>query len=160
MHPRLPLILSASALALAFLASTGLGQAAVRRAEKAVPLALFAKNAGKLNGHTSSNTPAPGQIPVVRDNGKLDPAIAGGFDATKMHVVQTAVVEVPANNHSPFADVSCPAGEQLLSGGFSSSNPFLVIVDAPQSATTWRVELRNTASTSAFFQARALCYGA
>jgi hypothetical protein len=55
----------------AVLGTTPLGQAAERAIEKAVPVALFAQNAGKLNGHTSSTSPKAGQIPVVKKNGKL-----------------------------------------------------------------------------------------
>ena len=65
MRQRLPLILSATALLVSVLGATPIGQAAGGVIGKAVPLALFAKNAGKLNGHTSSVRPKAGQIPVL-----------------------------------------------------------------------------------------------
>jgi hypothetical protein len=71
MRQRLPLILSSAALVVSFLGSTGLGQSAVHAVKAAVPLALTANNAKKLNGHVSSTSPRAGQIPVLNAAGKL-----------------------------------------------------------------------------------------
>jgi hypothetical protein len=78
MRQRLPLAFSAAALVIAVLGATPFGQAAVRAVAKAVPVAkvaLFADNAGKLNGHKSSSSPGPGQIPLVGTSGKLPASI-------------------------------------------------------------------------------------
>jgi hypothetical protein len=78
MKDRLPLVLGAVALAGTLLGATPLGQAAVDAVNTAVPLArqaLFAKNAGKLNGHAASTAPRPGMIPVLDSSGKLPASI-------------------------------------------------------------------------------------
>jgi len=81
MRARLPLILAATALAVAVLGSTQAGQAAYH-VLNVVPRALFADNAGKLDGHVASVTPRAGQIPVLDSRGQLSqsivPAAAGG----------------------------------------------------------------------------------
>src|SRR4030095_17145865 len=79
MKKRLPLILSMTALVVSVLGTTPLGHAAGSAVSAVVPLsktANWAKNAGKLNGHSSSRVPRVGQIPVVGANGKL-PATLG-----------------------------------------------------------------------------------
>jgi hypothetical protein len=68
-------LLVAASAALTVLVTTQLGEGAVRAIEKAVPLATFAKNSGKLQGHTSSRSPHAGQIPIVGSNGKLSASI-------------------------------------------------------------------------------------
>ena len=84
MRQKLPLILSATALAVALLGSTPIGEAA-RDAVTAVP--PFAKKAGyanragvadnakKLGGRTASSTPRANQIPVLNTSGKLPASI-------------------------------------------------------------------------------------
>jgi hypothetical protein len=77
MRQRLPLLLSATALVVALFGSTPLGSAADRVLAK-VPyagLADVAKNAQKLNGHTSATKPKAGQIPVLDATGKLPAAL-------------------------------------------------------------------------------------
>ncbi|MGH7540526.1 MAG: hypothetical protein ACRELC_05975 [Gemmatimonadota bacterium] len=81
MHQRTPLILSATALAVAVLGATPLGHAAGERLAAAVPFAKsagFAKvagNAKKLNGRRSTLAGSPGTIPVIGRNGKLPASI-------------------------------------------------------------------------------------
>ena len=78
---RAPLILSATALAVAVLGTTPLGHAAGGRLAAIPPFsktAGFAKFAGdstKLNGRRSSLKGAPGSIPVVGPTGKLPASI-------------------------------------------------------------------------------------
>jgi hypothetical protein len=193
MRQRLPLILSATALAVSFLSSTALGQAAVQRVTKAVPLALFASNAGKLNGHKSSTAPKAGQIPVLLKNGKLPASIgavgpagptgaagaagpagpagpagaagasgptgpAGGFDASKMHWTPAGITNVGAGS-SGTKSVSCPAGQQLISGGYNTGYIWYVVYDAPVDTGSWRVTLYNPSGGTQSFQAQVLCYG-
>jgi hypothetical protein len=101
-----------------------------------VPLAKtsnFAKNAGKLNGHTSSRVPRVGQIPVVGTNGKLpatlgavgpagpggpkgDPGPAGVAGYQRVQQQQ----EAPRNGERAHT-VPCPGGKSVLGGGFNSA---------------------------------------
>lgn len=71
MRNRLPLIFSAAAPAVAVLGSTPLGEAA----RNAVPLALFAKNAGKVNGIPASRIPRAGYLVPLQINGKFPPTV-------------------------------------------------------------------------------------
>jgi hypothetical protein len=73
MRNRTAVILSGTALVVAVLGATPLGNAAVHAV---VPFAKQAGNAAKLNGHRSSLKGAPGTVPVVGRNGKL-PASLG-----------------------------------------------------------------------------------
>jgi hypothetical protein len=104
MRHRLPFVLGATALAVALLGSTPLGQATVNAIDSAVPLArdaLFAKNAGKLNGHMASTAPKPGMIPVLDSSGKLPASI------------------IPAGSANPgvTAGATGPAGPAGPAGG-------------------------------------------
>jgi hypothetical protein len=71
MKQRLPLILSAAALAVALLGSTPLGHAA----RSAVPLALFARNAGKVDGIAASRKPKPGMLLPLGSDRKFPPSV-------------------------------------------------------------------------------------
>ena len=135
MNQRLPLVLSATALVVALVGSTPLGNAAQNAFEQ-VPRAKradFASNAGKLNGHKSSLNPKRGQIPVVGADGKLPasigavgpkgeqgaagPAGAGGYQ------IRTENISVPCGRQrrsEPFG-VSCPGGRVVLGAGYSFS---------------------------------------
>ncbi len=82
LRQRTPLILSATALVVAVLGATPLGQAAGRQLAAAIPpfaktagYAKFAGDSTKLNGRRSSLTGAPGTIPVVGKTGKLPASI-------------------------------------------------------------------------------------
>ncbi len=82
MPHRIPLVLSATAVVVAVLGATPLGQAAGERLAAAIPpfarTAGYAKlsgNAVKLNGRRSTLSGAPGSIPVVGANGKLPAAL-------------------------------------------------------------------------------------
>lgn len=84
MRKRLPLLLSATALAVALLGSTPLGHAAAKLMQTVPPFAKtagFAKYAGtadnakKLAGHKASVTPAAGDVPVLGADGKLPVSI-------------------------------------------------------------------------------------
>jgi len=74
---RLPIIFSTTALVVALLGSTPLGEAARAQLAKVVPFATragtatVAVNALHLNGHAASTKAGPGTIPVVGPNGKL-----------------------------------------------------------------------------------------
>jgi hypothetical protein len=68
---RLPLVLSITALLVALAGFTPLGEAA----RNAVPIALFAKNAGKVNGLKASRTPKAGQLVALGADGKFPDSV-------------------------------------------------------------------------------------
>ena len=74
---RLPIIFSTTALVVALLGSTPLGEATRAQLAKVVPFAIragtakVAANALHLDGHAASTEAGPGTIPVVGSNGKL-----------------------------------------------------------------------------------------
>ena len=68
---RLPLVLSSAALLISLLGFTPLGEAA----RNAVPIALFAKNAAKVNGIKASRTPKAGQLVPLAADGKFPDSI-------------------------------------------------------------------------------------
>lgn len=78
MRHRTSIVLSSTALVVAVLGVTPLGNAAVSRIAAVVPFAKQAGNAAKLNGRRSSLNGAPRTIPVVGANGKL-PASLGAI---------------------------------------------------------------------------------
>jgi hypothetical protein len=160
MNQRLPLVLSATALVVALVGSTPLGNAAQNALEQ-VPRAKradYASNAGKLNGHRSSLNPKRGQIPVVGADGKLPaslgavgpkgdqgppgPAGSGGYQ------IRTENVSIPegANGNRAFG-VSCPGGRVALGGGYSYNEDFrdaLTLFDSrPLQDGTWRFRFSN-----------------
>lgn len=55
--------------------SSSAGRAVAKVSGKVVPLALYANNARKLDGHTAALSPKAGQIPVVGVSGKLPGSI-------------------------------------------------------------------------------------
>jgi hypothetical protein len=81
MRKRAPIVLSTTALVVAVLAATPLGQATATRLAAIPPFARtagFAKLAGnsaKLNNHRSTLRGLPGTIPVVGTDGKLPASI-------------------------------------------------------------------------------------
>jgi hypothetical protein len=132
MKKRLPLILATTALVVALLGSTPLGQAAESALEQVAPRAKradFAANAGKLNGHRSSVNPRRGQIPVVGPNGKLAASVgavgpqgpqgAQGGPGTSGYLRVTENITVPDGTATPTFGVSCPGGRSVLGGGYS-----------------------------------------
>ena len=165
MKQRLPLVLSTAALVIAVLGTTPLGHAARSAVSQVVPLAKtsnFAKNAGKLNGHTSSRVPRVGQIPVVGTNGKLpatlgavgpagpggpkgDPGPAGVAGYQRVQQQQSA----PGGNGSERAyTVPCPGGKSVLGGGFNFSkgqdaDDLTVIESTASSDSAWEIRVRN-----------------
>ncbi len=177
MKKRLPLILSTAALVVSLLGTTPLGRAARSAVSPVVPLAKtanYAKNAGKLNGHSSSRVPRAGQIPVVGANGKLpatlgavgrtgpagpkgdagakgDPGAAGVAGYQR---VQQQVNPPGGNGDTRTYTVPCPGGKHVLGGGFNFSRgadteDVSVIESAASSDSVWEFKLRNRTGQSA-----------
>jgi hypothetical protein len=190
MKQRLPLILSSTALVVAVLGTTPLGHAAGDAIAKVVPYAStagFAKNAGKLQGHVSSTRPRPGQIPVVGPSGKLPAYIgavggsgapgspgakgatgpagpAGPPGASGYEQVVRDNVQVNAGDKNVSADVSCPTGKSVISGGYSISPQLaqgggdLFVKDAtPVSNQVWRFRAYHLTGQTGSIDLRVIC---
>ena len=164
MKQRLPLILAATALLVALLGSTPLGQAAESAMEQVVPRAKkadFAANAGKLNGHKSSLNPKRGQIPVVGAGGKLaasigavgpkgDPGPQGpqGGPGTSGYLRVTENITVPDGDATPNFGVSCPGGRSVFGGGYTfrkeHTDALFVFESLPASNNSaWQFRISN-----------------
>src|SRR6478672_3576285 len=79
MRQRLPIILSATALAVALFGSTPLGNAARAIADKVPPFAKkadYASNSGSVNGIKASRTAKPGFLIALGKDGKF-PRVVG-----------------------------------------------------------------------------------
>ena len=125
MRQRLPLVLSAAALAVALLGATPLGEAA----RNAVPLALFAKNSDKVDGIHASRIPRAGYLVPLGSNGRFPPAVgavgpagpAGPAGAAGPPGVSGLVLvsdDTAADSSSPKATQAvCPTGKKVLGGG-------------------------------------------
>jgi hypothetical protein len=161
MRRRLSLVLSATALAVALLGSTPLSRAAADALEQVVPRAKtadFAKNAGKLNGRTSSMTPRARQIPVLNARGKLPASIgavgprgpagptgAAGAPGVSGYQVHQEVKNLRTSATTPD-DVACPGGKTALAGGHSvgRDEPPRVLESRPFNNTTWRFRIESS----------------
>jgi len=123
---RLPLILSATALAVALLGSTPLGKAAGSAAAKVVPLAKrsgYAGNAGAVGGIKASRTPTPERLLPLGRNGRFpasvlppgargEPGPPGISGLQFVHGLSRAGGGDVAEAHA-----FCPEGKQLIGGG-------------------------------------------
>jgi len=134
---RLTLVLSATALAVALLGSTPLGQAVSSVASPVVKrarVADYALNAGAVNGIKASKLPIAGRLVALGPDGKFPPSIgmagpqgptgaAGpqgktgpqGPPGVSSYTVVTNTASAFANNLS--ASVPCPSGTVALGGG-------------------------------------------
>ena len=183
MNQRLPLIISATALAVALVGSTPLGQAADSVLEKIVPrakLADFATNAAKLNGHRSSFNPKPGQIPLVAADGKLPASIGavgppgapgapgaqgqpGPRGVSGYQRVQDSIT-VPEGGATPEFGVSCPGGRSVLGAGYKFSKNFaqqlFVFESYAVSDSEWRFKVSNETGGNKAMTLYAVCANA
>src|SRR4051794_41497233 len=73
---RLPVVLSAAAVAIAVLGATPHGFAALTKG--AVRVALFAKNSGKVGGIAASKKPKAGKLLPLGKNGKFPASVLPG----------------------------------------------------------------------------------
>ena len=71
LRERLPIVLASTALVVAVLGTTPLGEAA----RNAVPVAIFAQNAGKVNGIRASKRPRPNQLVPLGRNSKFPESV-------------------------------------------------------------------------------------
>jgi hypothetical protein len=147
---RLPLVLSALALTVSVLGATPLGHAAATAVKGAVPLALYANNAGKLQGHTASTAPVGGQIPVLDATGALPASTlkrAPGLDVSKVVLISGPATALPVGNTTQIK-ATCPAGAVVVAGGFDSqlinAGETKVTAEEPDEGTqSWVVNVYN-----------------
>ena len=120
-----------------------------------VPLAkkaLYANNAGKLQGKTAAQI-AGLPSPATSLQGKSAEEIAAmpspAISASNLVTFATAPFTIAKGAQADYP-VSCPAGSSVLSGGFTYVGPSLVVVadNRPTSATTWSMWLINLSDTS------------
>ena len=98
-----------------------------------VKRALFANNAGKLQGKTAAEVAAlPGPA-----------STAAGVVSTK-----TLADTVGAGSARELT-IACDAGKKVVSGGFSTPGMLLGIDSYPTNETTWGIYLLNLSSSQA-----------
>jgi hypothetical protein len=122
---RLPLVLSAAALAVALLGSTPLGEAA----RDVLPIARYAKNSDKVDGINASRIPRPGYLVPLGSNGRFpqsvgvagprgDPGAAGPAGPPGVSGLVLVSADTAADSSSPkAAQAPCPTGKKALGGG-------------------------------------------
>lgn len=118
---RAAIVLSMTALAVAVLGQTSIGNAAVG----AVRVALFAENAGRVNNIKASRTPMPGRLVPLNARGKLPTSVLPNLEAPRGYT-HTLIV-------SPDADPA-EAGRMLrqVVAGIadpSATNAYLVKIE-------------------------------
>jgi hypothetical protein len=130
MRKRLPPLLSAAALVVALLGATPLGEAA----RNVVPLALFAKNADKVDGINASRIARPGYLlPLGKDGrfpitvGAIGPAgekgPPGPAGSPGLTGLQLISADTGADSSSPKAGQAlCPVGKKAIAGGAELSS--------------------------------------
>jgi hypothetical protein len=174
---RLPVVLSIAALTVAVLGSTSVGHAFSSAASAPVKRAVFAKNAGAVNGIKASRTPAPGKLVPLGLDGKF-PASVGlagpkgekgdkgdtgtqgpaGISGWGYYIQEQDIASKTIATWS----VSCPAGQKPLGGGVSTTNPFAATVaeSAPiidPTATGWGTAVFNNSTTTLAAYAWVMC---
>ena len=154
MKERLPLGLSCAALVIAVLGATPPGEAAGRAIAKVVPYAAtagFAKNAGKLNGHTASAAPSAGQIPILDPTGKLPASVAvtgpkGDPGISQYEQLQPKQVKITDKSQRDQT-VTCPGGKAVLAGGYNipqqtNQGADVVVTESrPASKSVWKFRI-------------------
>jgi hypothetical protein len=152
-----PAIVLASIALLVSLSGTAIAAGAVPLAKKA----LFANNAGKLQGKTAAQVAAI-EGPASTLNGKSADEIAAmpgpASSAASLVSTATAPFSLAAQGEGDFA-VSCPAGSKPVSGGYTySGNAAVLSADTrPTSDTTWTIYLVNISNTGASGNVIATC---
>lgn len=112
MKNRLPIVLSTTALVVAVLGVTPLGEAAVKIAN-VVPRAMFANNSAKVDGLSASRTPKAGQLIALGKNGQFPGSV----------IPRTIAVEVEHEGPQGPAGPQGPQGRQGLQGPAGPAGP-------------------------------------
>ena len=170
---RLPVVLSFTALAVALLGSTSVGHAFSSGVTKR---AVFAKNAGAVNGIKASKQPRPGRLLPLGPDGKFPASVglagprglqgpkgdkgdtgpqgptgAPGLSGWGYYVVGH---DIPAGAIESWT-APCPAGQQPLGGGVARANTAeyatQILDSAPlvdPGATGWVIAVRNNSNAT------------
>jgi len=118
---RLPVILSATALVVALLGATPLGEAAGPVAAKVVPFAKragYATNSGAVNGIRAARTPAAGRLVPLDENGKFPEAAIPTRAPALAGLEYVYGLGDDDANGTAVARATCPAGKKLIGGGY------------------------------------------
>lgn len=158
-----PATVIASIALLISLSGTAIAAGAVPLAKKA----LFANNAGKLQGKTAAQVAAitgpadtlngktadeiaatPGPGTNLEGKSLADVAAMPGPASTAASLVSvaTAPFNIGADAEGPFS-VSCPAGTKVVSGGFTTTGVVIAADTHPTADTTWTIYLVNLSSS-------------
>jgi hypothetical protein len=132
MRPRLPQLLVASALAVALLAVTPLGDAAT----SVVRRALFATNAGAVNGIKASRQPKPNQLVALGRTGKLPSSVIPAGLQGAAGPAGAAGAKGPAGPQGPQGPQG-PAGRSALSSLASGERVYGVFAVQGQGPNLW-----------------------
>jgi hypothetical protein len=173
MRTRLPIILSATALAVALFGSTPLGNAARTIAGKVPPFAKkadYATNSGSVNGIKASRTVKAGYLIALGKNGKFPVAVgqvgpagphgdkgdkgdAGPTGSPGLSGLQ--VVNGNSNSDSSALKtlgIDCPTGKKAIGGGAvqnAAGDPIAIINSSPKGDTGWTGQAREMVGTNA-----------
>jgi hypothetical protein len=154
MRQHLPLAFSAAALVVAVLGATGLGEAALR----AVPIATFAKNAGKVNGIKASRTPKAGQLLALNRNKKFPKTVvpAGPQGPPGAKGDQGPKGDQGAPGTAPVGGV---AEVKVVSDTDAHLTTSATFVDVPGASTSIEVPAGQTARLIVRYTAETFCSG-
>jgi hypothetical protein len=159
---RLPIVLSVTALVIALLGVTGLGEAALR----AVPVANFALNAGKVNGIKASKTPEAGKLLALNGSARFPKSVLAVPTGPRGLAGATG----PAGPQGPQgpAGPAGPAGQapvggvvasKTVTGSAASSTAAAAFVDLPGGSTTVDIATGQTGQVVVTFSGESVCYG-
>lgn len=110
-------------------------------ASPVVKRALFANNAGKLQGKSAAEVAA---LPSPAST-------AAGLISAK-----TQADSLAADSGREFT-IGCDAGKKIVSGGFSSTGAVVSFDSRPSSETTWGIYLLNIGTSGATVTLYAVC---
>jgi hypothetical protein len=145
MKPRLPTVLSVTALVIAVAGVTPLGEAA----SDAIP--RFARNADKVDGIHASRTPKAGRLLALNSSKKFPASVLPTFALSGLEIVATA--SATDSSAPKIVFVHCPAGKLVVGGGArvtgSGANNVRVneFFTTPPSRNVWTVQAFESPAT-------------
>jgi hypothetical protein len=123
-------------------------------ASPAVKRALFAENAGKLQGKSGAALVAQATARAV--SAAAQQAGPASTAAGIVHSKSTAPVQLAADSYRVMT-VSCDGGASITGGGFSSDGPVYSFDSYPSNSTTWAIGLQNPADVPHNVTLYAIC---
>lgn len=112
-------------------------------ASPVVKRALFANNAGKLQGKTAAEVAA----------------LPGPASSAAGVVTSKSLADSLAPDSGREFTIGCDAGQKIVSGGYSSTGVVISFDSRPTSETTWGIYLANIGSSGATVNLHAVCMG-